>query len=94
MKNSKNKRTAVLAIILVGLLVIAYKVIFVAPPATDEFVFDENAAVGEKVQAILLQVENINFDTTVLNDPKFQSLKSIDTPLPSLPIGKKNPFSK
>ena len=91
MKNSKNKRTAILALILVGLLFVAYKVMFVSP--VDDMVAEENVAAGERGGAILREVESINFDVSVITDPRFKSLQSIEIPLPSLPVGKKNPFS-
>jgi hypothetical protein len=91
MKNSKNKRTAILAIILLGLLVVAYKMLFMAP--SGDTLGDENVAASVRVESLLKQVESINFDTSIMQDQKFKSLKSIETPLPSLPVGRKNPFS-
>lgn len=91
MKNSKNKRTAILSIILLGLLVLAYKVVFMPP--SDDTLVEENTAIFEKVEAILIQIESIDFDISVIKDQKIKSLRSIETPLISLPIGKRNPFS-
>jgi len=90
MKNSKNKRAVIMGIILVGLLILAYKTMFVAP---EDISIEENIIASDRVAAVLSEVEHINFDITVLNDPAFASLKSIEIPLPSLPVGKKNPFS-
>jgi len=95
MKNSKNKRTVILVIILLGLLIIAYKVIFM--PGTSVDVVDTmditdilaNSSTGD----ILKEIESINFDTSIMDDQSFKSLKSIETPLISLPIGRNNPFS-
>jgi hypothetical protein len=92
MKNPKNKRAVIMAIILVGLLILAYKVMFVSSDE-DASVVDENISASARVESILQQVESINFDTSIMQDGKFQSLKSIETPLVSLPVGKKNPFS-
>ena len=93
MKNSKNKRSIILAIILLGLLVIGYKVIFTSPSA--DFLAEESTEMSsaERVEVIMGEVEKINFDTKIMGDPKFTSLKSIETILPSLPVGKRNPFS-
>lgn len=91
MKNSKNKRAAILAIILLALLIFAYKTIFVEPAG--DLSVDQNLAASQRVEAILQEVEGINFDMSILQDQKFQSLKSIEIPLLSLPIGRKNPFS-
>jgi hypothetical protein len=92
MKNSKNKRAIILGIILLGLLILAYKVMFVTP-GEDVLSADENIAASARVEIILKQVESIKFDTSITQDPKFKSLKSIETPLISLPVGKINPFS-
>jgi len=94
MKNSKNKRTMVLGAILVGLLVIGYKILFMS--SGEDILIDStdsNSMVGERISVILTEVESINFDTTITEDPKFKSLKTIETPLISLPVGKTNPFS-
>lgn len=92
MKNSKNKRAIILGVILLGLLVFAYKVMFLAPEE-EILSSDENIAASARVEGILKQVESIKFDTSITQDPKFKSLRSIETPLISLPIGRKNPFS-
>lgn len=93
MKNPKNKRTSLLVIVLLGLLLVAYKVVFVSVPV-DTGVEDENTMASQRVESILAQVESINFDNvSIARDPKFQSLQSIDTPLESRSYGKKNPFS-
>jgi hypothetical protein len=91
MKKSKNKRTTILAIILLGLLVLAYKVVFVSP--SEDLLNTEDVAASARVQAVLDEIEAINFDTSVIQDQNFKSLKSIEIPLISLPVGRKNPFS-
>lgn len=93
MKNSKNNRTTVMVIILLGLLFVAYKVMFVKP--VDEFVNeDEHTLAIQRVESILIKVEGISFDNVnIVSDAKFRSLKSIERPLISLPSGKKNPFA-
>lgn len=93
MKNqSSNKRTAILGIILLGLLVIAYKVMFVPSPDSASLE-GENQASSLMVEGILKQIDTINFDTSVIKDPKFESLRSMETPPITLPVGKENPFS-
>jgi len=93
MKNPKNKRAVILSIILVGLLILAYKVMFVPSGGSEDLFVEENISASERVENTLQQVENINFDTSVIQDQRFKSLKSLETPLISLPVGKKNPFS-
>ena len=91
MKSLKNKRTLILAIILVGLLIVAYKVLFTSPDG--DLFLDENITASARVEAVLQQVESINFNLDVKEDPNFRSLKSLEIPLISLPVGKRNPFS-
>lgn len=91
MKNSKNKRSTILVIILLGLLIVAYKFIFA--PSSESALSDENIAASARVENILKEIEDINFDTSVLQDQNFKSFKSIETPLISLPVGRKNPFA-
>jgi flagellar basal body-associated protein FliL len=91
MKNSKNKRTIILFIILLGLLVLAYRVIFVSN--SEDLSVDENAIASQRVETILNEIKDINFDTSVMKDQNFKSLKSIEIPLLSLPVGRVNPFS-
>lgn len=91
MKNSKNKRTSILIIILLGLLILAYKVMFVED--TSDLTAEENIAASQRIEILLNQIESINFDTSVTNDAVFKSLKSIEIPALSLPVGRANPFS-
>lgn len=91
MKNLKNKRTSILAIILLGLLILAYKMMFA--PTDDGLTGEENIIASQRVEQILKEVESINFDTSIMDNESFQSLKSLEIPLISLPVGRRNPFS-
>ena len=90
-KSIKNNRTAFLAIILVGLLIFAYKTIFIT--IESNLITEENVTASVRVENILQQVEKINFDTSVMTESKFKSLRDLSTPLISLPVGRRNPFS-
>lgn len=74
---------------LVALLLVLYKTMFVTPPL--EEVTDTTAE--DKINRTLNKLELMNFNLTVMQDPKFTTLKSIETPLLNLPIGRKNPFA-
>jgi len=90
-EETKKNRKWVLLIILMALLAVAYKVVFVS--SVDEtLIIDDNSSSADKINTIKQQIDSISFDTSILNDQKFNSLKSIDNPLPSLPVGKSNPF--
>lgn len=91
MKKSKNKRTAILVAILLGLLVLAYKIMFA--PSDADLIVDENIVASQRVEKTLKDIESIRFDTSIIDHPNFKSLKSIEIPLLSLPVGRKNPFS-
>lgn len=91
MKNLKNKRTVILAIILVGLLALAYKTMFV--PSSGDLSIDENIIASQRVDLVLREIDGISFDTSVMQEANFKSLKSIEIPMLSLPIGRNNPFA-
>lgn len=97
MNNSKNKRTTILATVLIGLLIIAYKTIFMSSTSA-EFIEAVDPVSGgpssiSRESSILREIESINFNISVTQDPNFLSLISIEVPLISLPIGRSNPFS-
>lgn len=90
MKNSKNKNTSLLLTFLVAILVVAYKMILMAP--YEEAYLSADLAESEMVIITLNKLQSINFDTSIASDPKFKTLQSIETPLPNIPVGKSNPF--
>lgn len=90
MKKSNKNNTGMLLVLLIVILILAYKFMFA--PVDDGMYLVDDVALG-RVEITLQQVQNINFDTTVVNDQKFISLQSIETPLVSMPIGRNNPFS-
>jgi hypothetical protein len=94
MKTYKNKKTSLLVAVLLGLLVLAYKTMFMSSGEDLQgLTIEENVLASERVQIILQKVDGISFDKSIFEDEKFNSLKSIETPLISLPVGRKNPFS-
>ncbi len=81
-----------MAIVLLGLLVIAYKSFFIQ----DEIeigIANENENASARVATVLASMDRINFNKNILNDPKFATFKDFSVPMISLPIGKKNPFA-
>lgn len=108
MKEKNNKRTLVLSLILVGLLIVTYKMLFMNDSVTTVGMpigINSNSAINSQslnqdiiktgsVDMLLSEMEKINFDISILEDSKFKSLKSIDLPIVSLPIGRENPFAE
>lgn len=88
---SKNQNTAVLSVMLVAIIIVAYKILFATP--MDESQMYSSVAESEKIIQVLREVESINFKIGNASDPKLDTLESIETPLPNLPVGKTNPFS-
>lgn len=88
---SKKQNTAVLAVILVGLIIVAYKILFTEP--IDESLLSNSRVESEKIIQILREVEGMNFKAGNVSAPKINTLKSIETDLPVVPVGKTNPFS-
>ena len=89
MSKSSNKRTPLLLVTLIALLLVGYKVIFVVPPEVEEV----NPASIIRLEGMINQLNSINLTNSAMNDPKLDTLEDINQPLPSLPIGRENPFS-
>ena len=93
MKNQKNnKRMIVMLIVLLGLLVLAVKIMFF--PSNNDLTIDQNIAASQRVEGVLNELQSINFNTTIMDNPNFKSLKSIESSSLSLPVGRKDPFSQ
>lgn len=89
MNKSQDTRTKIMVAILICLLIVGYRFVFVVPM---DPVSEENAITSERLQKTLSDIESINFRASIAEDPAFQSLKDISTPLISLPVGRTNPF--
>lgn len=89
MSKQSNKRTSFMLITLLALLLVAYKVMFVAPPEIEEV----NPASVIRVESMVSQLNSVDFSSSAINDPKFNTLETIEQPLISLPVGRSNPFS-
>lgn len=92
MKSSKNTRTNIMIVFLIAVLIIGYRFIFMTP--MDPFEDEQNLLVIEKISMVIKSIETVNFDTSINDNPKFKTLKSISTPLTELPIGRDNPFAQ
>lgn len=88
---SKNQNTAVLSVILVGIVIVAYKILFTDP--IDQSLMSDSVVESEKIIQVLREVESIDFTSGDATDPKISTLESLEIPLPNLPVGKTNPFS-
>lgn len=89
MSKQSNKRTSFMLITLLALLLVAYKVMFVAPPEIEEV----NPASVIRVESMVSHLNSVDFSSSAINDPKFNTLETIEQPLISLPVGRSNPFS-
>lgn len=89
MSRPSNKRTTFLAMTLLALLLVGYKVVFVVPPEVEEV----NPASVIRLEAMINQLNSVDLSSSAIKDPKFNTLDSIEKPLPSLPVGRNNPFS-
>ncbi len=88
-KPNKNQRTTFLAITLVALLIVAYKVLFVVPVEVEEV----NPASVVRIEGMIGQLNSVDLTSSAINDPKFGTLEDMSRPLPTLPIGRTNPFA-
>lgn len=76
---------------LLALLVVAYKFIFTVP--YEGAYLSSDLAESQIVISTLNRLQTVNFDVSIASDAKFKTLKSIEAPLPNIPVGKTNPFS-
>lgn len=90
MKKAKN--TSLLLVFLVALLLVAYKLMFMAP--YEDSYMSSDISDSQVVIGTLNKLQTVNFDLSITQDPKFRTLKSIENPLPNIPVGKTNPFSE
>ena len=105
MSKQSNKRTSFMLITLLALLLVAYKVMFVAPPEIEEVnpasvvrvesmvSLNSYPASVVRVESMVSQLNSVDFSSSAINDPKFNTLETIEQPLISLPVGRSNPFS-
>ncbi len=91
MNTKSNKRTLILVCLLIVLVFVTFRVNFNSN-INENYIIDEADSFESDIINILKYVDNIDFDTTVVSDKNFQSLKSIDRPIPNLPVGKNDPF--
>jgi hypothetical protein len=70
---------------------IFYKFFYSGQDASSLASATDAAAIGQ-IEHILKTVDEISFDTGGIRTQKFLSLKSIEVPYITLPIGKPNPF--
>lgn len=89
MSKQSNKRTSFLVVTLIALLLVGYKVMFVVPPEVEEV----NPASVIRLETMISQLNSVDLSTSAIKDPKFNTLEPIEQPLPSLPVGRANPFS-
>ncbi len=87
----KTKNTSLLLILLLALLVVAYKFMFTTP--YEGSYLSSDLSESQVVISTLNRLQTVNFDISIANDPKFKTLRSIENPLPNIPVGKTNPFS-
>ncbi|MEK7642236.1 MAG: hypothetical protein AAB392_00355 [Patescibacteria group bacterium] len=90
MKQNKNKNAAILLAILVALSSVFYKNQFSTTSAVGP---TDPSELSPKIDESLKKIEQIGFDTGILNDPKFSSFESIESALPTVSKGRTNPFA-
>lgn len=91
MKTSNN-RLKLMILVLIAALAVLYRTMFVVPEENSMVTTDNMIAIA-RVEATLIELEQINLDIQVFADPVFTSLQSIEVPLVSVPVGKTNPFA-
>lgn len=90
MKNSNSKNAMILFSIIVASGAVWYRSVFVVPPVDPTL---SGVVISEKIASNFSKIESINFDTSIFNEPKFNTFESINAPFPSISSGKENPFA-
>ncbi len=89
MSSTKNKNISILIAVLIAGLSVLYKNNF----APEALIAPESLVISPKIEENIDKIEQINFDISVFNDPKFATFTSIESELPSIPVGRVNPFA-
>jgi hypothetical protein len=65
-----------------------------ATPADDALTIDNTeVVVGANVLSLLNQIQSLKIDTSIFKSPVYQSLIDYSIPIPTLPVGRSDPFA-
>jgi hypothetical protein len=98
MNNTQKKSSSKSWIIMIVVIVIAAGAYFYyqgqATP-TDSLltVDDTSVVVGANVLSLLNQIQSLKIDTSIFKSPVYQSLIDYSIPIPTLPVGRPDPFA-
>ena len=53
----------------------------------------DTSTVGSQVLSLLSQIKSLKIDTSLFGDPAYQTLRDYSVPIPSVPVGRLNPFA-
>ncbi len=91
----KKNQTAVIALVVIAGLFIAYNTFFKkeeGPDLISESQGIRNLEIGREIIVTLNRLKTIDIDTGILEDPRFEKLQDFSEPLPQYSQSKQNPF--
>jgi hypothetical protein len=93
-KSSKLSYLLITLVVAIALLVYFY---WSGSQATESITLEEidgsNQAVGMKVLNLLNEINALRIDNEFFKDPAYQTLRDYTVEIPTLPVGRSNPFS-
>jgi uncharacterized membrane protein len=91
-KPSSNRTTiSVIAAIIIA--AIAYFYWSGSTATSNTIVSSDSSSVGSQVLDLLNQIQSLHIDANVFNDPGYKTLRDYSVPIPSVDVGRPNPFA-
>lgn len=92
-KSSKNAILAIVIVVIVAGAVYFYFQGRGGPASGAIEVVDQTASVGSDVDFLLNQIQELHIDTTLFDDPAYETLVDHEVPVPEQNVGRPNPFA-
>jgi hypothetical protein len=98
-KNMNTQKPSKMPYIIIGIVVaVAVLVYFYwagsSTPSSETLEETSNGqVVGAKVFVLLNEINYLKIDSTFFTDPSYKTLRDYSVPIPTLPIGRPNPFA-
>lgn len=94
--SSSKSLIGIIVLVIVGALVYFFYIGNKAPDVDsllDSQATPDATAASSRILALLNQISSLKIDTSLFNDPAYQSLVDYSVPIPEIPVGRNNPFA-
>lgn len=93
-KTSKKPYIIIAVIVVIAVIVYFYYQGTITPASTTLSATDiADQAVGAQVLNLLHEITSLKIDTSIFKDPAYLTLRDYTVLIPSLPVGRVNPFA-